>query len=120
MESQPVAPDDQQRKDGQDDGRAHQAQFLADHGKDKVVLRFRQVEEFLAAVAQAHAEEAAGADGQHGLDGLHSLAQGIVPGVAPHFDAGGHVVRGHDDDGQTAYRRAAAGDEPLGRDAAGE
>ena len=61
----------------------HEPQLLADHGEDKVVLRFGQVEEFLPPVAQAQPEHAAGANGQHGLHGLQALVLRIVPGVFP-------------------------------------
>ena len=83
VQRQPVAPDDEQGKQQQHQARAHQAQLLTDHGEDKVVLRFGQIEEFLPPVAQAQPEHAAGANGQHGLHGLQALVLRVVPGVFP-------------------------------------
>ena len=98
MDRQPVAPDDQQRKEDHDQRPPHQSQLFQDDGKDVVVLGLRQVAELLAALAQPHTQQTAGADGVQALDGLPRVVptEGQVPaeGVPPHLKPGGVVVDG--------------------------
>ena len=87
MEGDPEAPEDQQGEYQHDDAGTHQAQLLADHGEDAVVVLLGQVEEFLPSLAQAHAQQAAGADGDETLGDLPAVApvpigvEGVPPGV---------------------------------------
>ena len=56
---------------GQHEARdADEAELLAEDGADEVRVRFGQEEELLAAVSEAHAGHAAGAEGHHRLDEL--------------------------------------------------
>ena len=57
-----------QRRDAE---RADQAEFLADDREDEVARGLRQPAPLLPARAEAHAEDAAGAEGVLALDGLH-------------------------------------------------
>ena len=88
VEGDPEAPEDQQREDDHDDARADETQLLAHHGEDEVVVLLRQVQELLPSTAQAHAQQAARADGDQALGQLVALAVVVQPGVVPHLDAG--------------------------------
>ena len=87
VEGDPEAPEDQQGEHQHDDAGSHQTQLLADHGEDAVVVLLGQVQELLAALAQAHAQQAAGADGNEALGDLPAAApiplgvEGVPPGV---------------------------------------
>ena len=120
MKGQPVPPDDQQGKQQQDQTGSNEAQLLTDHRENKVVLGLGQVQKLLPPVAQPQAGDPAGANGHQGLDGLHTLVQGIVPGVQPCGNSGGHVVRPQDDDRQGRAHGYSAGHEPAHGDAAGK
>ena len=92
VEGDPEAPQDQQGEDEHDDAGADQTQLLAHHGEDKVVVLLRQVQEFLAAASQPHAQQAAGADGDQALRQLVAVAGVVQPRVVPHGDTGGAVL----------------------------
>ena len=123
MDGDPIAPNDEQHKEQDDDRRPDKAQLLTDDGEDVVILRLGQVEEFLAALAQAHTQQAAGADGVQGLDGLEAAApavHAVVPGILPDGQTGGHVAGlGHDEE-QAGGRGGTAADEPVQPDASGK
>ena len=91
MQGDPKAPQDQQRKEHQDQRRADKAKFLANYGKNKVVVLLGQIQKLLPAPAKPQAAEAAGADGIQGLDDLIPLIRGAGKGIAPGVDAGGCV-----------------------------
>ena len=78
VEGNPEAPEDQQGKHQHDNAGPHQPQLLADHGEDAVVVLLGQVEEFLPPLAQAHAQQAAGADGDLTLSALPADASIII------------------------------------------
>ena len=67
-------------------------QLLAHHGENEVVVLLRQVQELLAAAAEAHAQQAAGADGDEALCQLIAVAGVVQPRVVPHGDAGRAVL----------------------------
>ena len=98
MDGQPEAPDDEQGEQHHDEGAAHQSQLLQDHGEDVVVLGLGEVAELLAALAQTHPQQSAGADGVQPLNGLPGRVppefQVAAEGVLPHGDPGGVVVDG--------------------------
>ena len=80
MDGNPVAPDDEQGKEDENNGRADIAQLLAGDGEDVVVFGLREIGGTSAGVAQAHAQQAAGANGVEGLNGLVALAQVVAQG----------------------------------------
>ena len=79
-ERQPIAPDDQQGEQGDDDARADEAHLLADDGEDVVVLLLGQIGKLLAAHAEAETAQAAGGHGVEGLDDLMPLSPGSAHG----------------------------------------
>ena len=92
VEGDPEAPQDQQGEDQHDDAGADKPQLLANHGEDEVVVLLRQVQEFLAAAAEAHAQQTAGANGDQALGQLIAVAGVVQPRVMPHGDAGRAVL----------------------------
>ena len=120
MERQPIAPDDQQGEQGDDDGRADEAHLLADDGEDVVVLLLGQIGELLAAHAEAEAAQAAGGHGVEGLDDLIALVAGIGPRIFPHFDAASVVADDHQQKPDADGAQAAAHREPEQLDTGGE
>ena len=116
MEGDPVASEDQQSEQKKNEACADKTQFLTDDGEDEIVLRLGKKELFLAALAEAHAEETAGADGVKGLDDLVAAVLGVGPGVFPDQDALGLVALEHQQ--EEAPRRSTAHSEPPQLDAA--
>ena len=121
VEGDPEAPEDQQGEYQHDDAGTHQAQLLADHGEDAVVVLLGQVEKFLPSLAQAHAQQAAGADGDETLGDLPAVAPVPigVEGVPPGVDAVLAIVEDalfHQGDVQGAHQAHAGnagGDQPA-------
>ena len=91
MQGNPIATEDQQRKENQNKSRTDKAQLLTGHRKDEIVMLLRQVQKLLPAAAQAQAAEAAGADGIQGLDDLIPPVRGIGKGIPPGADAAGSI-----------------------------
>ena len=61
-------------------------QFLADNGKDHIVLRLRKKSQFLDALSQSLAHKSAGADGVESLKNLEALSLRIQLRVQPRLD----------------------------------
>ena len=106
------APPEQQHKEQYHGAGPHKAQFLADDGKDKVVLRLRHEQMLLAAIAQPQPSSPAGADGIQALDGLVAVPQRVGKGVLPGAQTVGGVgdqIRHHHhsgpDGGNAAHAR---------------
>ena len=92
---------------------ADEAELLADDAGDHVGALFGQVAELLHGVAEAHAEDAAGGDGDERLGRLEAAALRVLPGV----EEGGQALQavGLDDDERQDQddrrrRRARTGD----------
>ena len=80
---------DEYHEQNDNDHRADEAQLLAYHTEDKVVVAFRQPELFFHAVAKASAGQPAGADGVQALQGLilhFRVAQPAVQTALQVFD----------------------------------
>ena len=121
VEGDPEAPENQQGEHQHDDAGSHQAQLLADHGEDAVVVLLGQVQELLAALAQAHAQQAAGADGNEALGDLPAVApiplgvEGVPPGVDAVFPVVQDALlhQDHIQGAHQAYAADAQGDQPA-------
>ena len=87
LESDPEAPQDQQRKNQHHQCGSDEPQLLAHHGKNEVVMLLGQVQKLLPPLAQAHARESTAANGNEALAHLIALVQGVDPRVLPHADA---------------------------------
>ena len=70
---QPVEADDAEDPE--------RAELLADDRQDHVRVGLGQVEDLLHRLPQADAEQPAGPDRDHGLDGLEAGVRGVGPGV---------------------------------------
>src|SRR6478672_5086517 len=66
---------------GDHGGRADEAELLADDREDHVRMRFREVVHLLDALAETDAEDPAGAEPDHRLDGLEAGALRVLPRV---------------------------------------
>src|SRR6185436_3062247 len=66
---------------GDHGGRADEAKLLADDGEDHVRVRLREVVHLLNALAEAHAEDPAGAEPDHRLHGLEAGPLRVLPRV---------------------------------------
>ena len=102
MGCQRDAPPQQQGKQQDHRTGPDEAQFLAQNGKDEVVLRLGHEQVLLAAVAKAQPCRAAAANGVQALNGLVTVAQRVGEWVQPGAEAAGrvgHKVR-HDDNGR--------------------
>ena len=69
----------QQHEQRQQEGHAQQAEFLGQHRKDEVGVGFGQVEQFLDAGAQAHAQHLAAAHRDQRLGELETAVEGVLP-----------------------------------------
>ena len=117
MEGQPVAPQDQQGKQGQHQQSSQKTQFLHHNGKHKVIFRLRDVKHFLHAVAQPTPQKTAGAHGNQGLAGL--IGQ-VLPRPLPQLDTGQHVwIQGNDHHAHQKHQHTS-GYEPAQMDARGK
>lgn len=79
-----------------DQRNADKAQLFSHHGHDEIVMRFRQVEHFLHAVAHAQPEKTAAAQRVERLHQLIAGVQRILEGIEEGQQAA-HAVWGHHD-----------------------
>jgi hypothetical protein len=87
-----AATRDEQGREGADHERhAHQAQLFGEHREHEIGVRFRQVVELLATVAQPDAEEPAARERDERLHQLETLVVGVGPRIAEAEDAVGDV-----------------------------
>ena len=115
-----IAAHDEKNKEQDHDDRADKAQLLAEDGENVVVVLLGQVQIFLAALAEAEAHEAAGADGVERLEDLVAVVRWVGGRVTPGGDAAaGIALRFEIDEGEQADGDAAEG-EPFELHAAEE
>ena len=120
VECQPVPPHDQQGEQEQHHHRPDESQLFRHDGEYKVVFRLGDIEEFLSALAQPQAQQAAGADGQQGLHRLKAVPLPLGPWVQPQIDAGRHIGGLGDDEPHGSRHQGPAGGEPAQADPGGE
>ncbi len=101
---------DEQRND---DHRADKAKLLAGNGENIVVMLLRQIQIFLAALAEAQARQAAGADGIAGLNDLVALIRGVLLRVEPGGDSVCGVALGGKIHHQQQRNNKTAQDQPF-------
>src|SRR5699024_6133833 len=83
VEGQPIAPDDEQGEEDNDEAGADKPQLLTDNGEHKVVVLLGEEHVLLTAVAQPSAQQAAGTDGNLGLPQLIAVSPQVAAGVEP-------------------------------------
>lgn len=109
----PIPAEHQKDEQRNDDHRADKAQLLAGDGENIVVMLLRQIQIFLAALAEAQARQAAGADGIAGLNDLVALIRGVPFRVEPGGDPVGGVALGGKIHHQQQRNKNAAQDQPF-------
>ena len=83
MHGNPVAPDNQKRKQNEDRQRTDKAEFFTYNRKNVVVMLLRQIQVLLSALSEAQAEQTAGADCIFRLENLKTVVQRIRLRITP-------------------------------------
>ena len=76
------------KKEGDHEDGADQAQLFGNVGEDEIGLGLREVEQFLPAFHETDAVDAAGADGNQGLQDVEAGAAGIFLRIEKRDHAG--------------------------------
>lgn len=79
---------DKQRKNKEDKSRTNKPKFLCDDRENKVILYFRQKQEFLSALAKAKPPKPTRSNSDKALRELITISGSINKGIFPHCDAG--------------------------------
>ena len=83
MHRQPVSSNDKQGEQNQDQSGTDKAQFLADNGKNEVVVLLRQIKVFLSALTETKTEQSSASDSIERLDYLVASIARIGKWVPP-------------------------------------
>ena len=117
MEGQPIAPDDEQGEEDNDEAGADEPQLLTDNGEHKVVVLLGEEHVLLTAVAQPGTQQAARTDGDLGLPQLVAVSPQVAAGVEPGLHTGGHVLSLGNEEEQRRTHGSAAAHKPVQPDA---
>ncbi len=91
-----TAPDEKHEQ--YDNGeRAHKAQLLGQNREDEVVVRLRNIQILLEALAKAPSEQRTGGNGIKGVDHLESASLLVFEGVQEGKESFGTVLTSHDE-----------------------
>ena len=114
MQGNPIAPQNQRRKQHNNCCRAEKAQLLADNREDIVVILKGQIEIFLPAFSKSKAKKPAGTDGIETLQDLVSRISGVTFRVKPGRNAVACIAHEADIDHHEHRRRPCSCQEPPG------